>query len=153
VNPRRRALKFSNLDQVMPDVDNLLRGNETVGNWTLGQICNHLTKDFRGSLEGYEFTVPWIFRTLFGPVARKNVFQKAIIPEGARVPKIFLPNPGLDDRAEAEALRAAIHIYTMRKGPLSPHPFFGKLTDNEWNELFCLHCSHHLSFALPKSPA
>ena len=44
MNASRRALTFESLDRVMPDVDRLLEGHTTVGTWTLGQICNHLTR-------------------------------------------------------------------------------------------------------------
>ena len=33
--------------------------------------------------------------------------------------------------------------------PPAPHPFFGPLTRAEWTRLHCIHCAHHLSFALP----
>ena len=42
MNTKRRALSFATLDGVMPDVDHLLTGHTTVGQWSLGQICNHL---------------------------------------------------------------------------------------------------------------
>ena len=38
----RRVLDFARLDDVMPDVERLLAGHRTVGNWTLGQTLNHL---------------------------------------------------------------------------------------------------------------
>ena len=38
----RRALSFTSLAEVMPEVDRLFQGHRTVGNWSLGQICNHL---------------------------------------------------------------------------------------------------------------
>ena len=36
-------------------------GHTTVGNWSLGQICNHLTKALTASVDGYPVQ---------GPVAR-----------------------------------------------------------------------------------
>jgi hypothetical protein len=30
----------------MPDVDRLLRGHTTLGSWSLGEICGHLTQAF-----------------------------------------------------------------------------------------------------------
>ena len=37
----------------MPEVDRLLQGHRTVGNWSLGQICNHLAGSFIYSVEGF----------------------------------------------------------------------------------------------------
>ena len=42
MNPNRRALQFASIDEIMPEVDRLLQGNKTVGQWTFGQICEHL---------------------------------------------------------------------------------------------------------------
>ena len=49
----RRSLEFASLDHVMPEVDRLLAGHTTTGNWSLGQICNHLNDSFRFSLDGF----------------------------------------------------------------------------------------------------
>src|SRR4051794_14935085 len=43
----RRDLSFTSLEDVMAEVDRLLAGHETVGRWSLGQICNHLGTSFR----------------------------------------------------------------------------------------------------------
>ena len=58
----RRALDFETLDRVMPDVDRLMeRGYRSVGNWTLGQVCNHLAKSLAASVDGYpDVEAPWL---------------------------------------------------------------------------------------------
>ena len=42
MTPGRRAIQFESLDEIMPEVDRLLEGHTTVGNWSLAQICRHL---------------------------------------------------------------------------------------------------------------
>ena len=145
----RRTLTFATLDDVMPDVDRLLLGHSTVGKWTLGQICNHLAMDFSGSLNGFAFHVPWIIRKLIAPSVLKRVLKTGVIPEGTRVPAAALPKSGLDDRAEAEALRDALGRYAADTGPMIDHPFFGALPRDQRDHLFRIHCAHHLSFAVP----
>ena len=49
----RRSLTFASLDEVMPDVDRLLRGHTTVGNWSLGQICGHLAQGVDRTIGGF----------------------------------------------------------------------------------------------------
>jgi Protein of unknown function (DUF1569) len=71
--------------------------------------------------------------------------------EGIKVPEAFLPKPGLDARAEADALRAALRFYAAHTGPLAEHPFFGRISRDEWTRLHCIHCAHHLSFVHPVS--
>jgi hypothetical protein len=145
----RRALSFDSLDQVMPEVDRLLQGHETVGRWSLGQICNHLSKTLIWSVEGFPGRAPWLLRKLVAPRVLRKVLKEGKLPEGAKVPDWVLPRPGLDDRAEAEALRAAIRLYTGHTGPLEPHPFFERLDRAQADRLNCIHCAHHLSFARP----
>jgi hypothetical protein len=69
--------------------------------------------------------------------------------EGVKLPKEFLPRPGLDARAEAEALRAALRLYAAHAGPVAEHPFFGRISRDEWTRLHCIHWAHHLSFVHP----
>ena len=45
--PGRRTLRYESFDEVMPDVERLLDGHTTVGNWTLAQICHHLAAVLR----------------------------------------------------------------------------------------------------------
>jgi hypothetical protein len=150
----RRELTFTSFDQVMPEVDRLLEGGyETVGNWSLGRICNHLASSLIFSVEGFPGRAPWLARKLFAPGVLRKLRKTNKLPEGVKVPDWALPKPGLDDRAEAEALRAAIRVYTAHIGPMAPHPFFENLTraDSDWTNL--LHCAHHLSFVLPRGTA
>ena len=137
----RRALTIASLDEVMPEVDRLLGGHKTIGTWSLGQICNHLTSAFKGAIEGFPKKV--------GPVYFRKILKEGIMPEGVKLPEEFLPKPGLDDRAEAEALRAALRFYTAHVGPMAEHPFFGPISRDEWTQIHCIHCAHHLSFVLP----
>ena len=119
----RRTLEFARLDEVMPEVDRLLAGHATVGNWTLGQICNHLASTYRMSMEGFGVQMPWLFRATLGRVFKKKIFAERRMKAGIKVPGRFLPQPGLDDRGrETEAaLRASIAYYT-RSHPSSPGP-------------------------------
>ena len=72
------------------------------------------------------------------------------MPEGIKLPsKELEPDPGVDDRAEAEALRATIRLFLAEDGPFTAHPIFGPLSVEEWRNLHRIHCAHHLSFAKP----
>src|SRR3954451_10429489 len=103
--PTRRDLSFASLDRVMPEIDRLLEGHTTVGNWSLGQICNHLGATLVGSLEGFGVQAPWLVRKTIGQVVRRRILRSGRMRAGVKLPERFLPRPGLDARAEAEALR------------------------------------------------
>src|SRR5690242_14119304 len=106
--PGRRELSFACLDEVMPDVERLLLGHATVGHWTLGQICNHLAKALHYTIDGFPARPPWLIRKVFGPVVRRQIFRTGRMREGIQLPEVYLPRPGLDARAEADALRGAL---------------------------------------------
>jgi hypothetical protein len=146
----RRRLSFSNLTEVMPDVDRLAPANHTVGQWSLAQICNHLSTTFRYSIDGFPGKpVPWLLRkVLAGPIMRKMV-QTGEMPAGQQGPAYLVPAPGLDARAEVESLRTELARFISHKGPLAFHPFFGTLTREQWDVLHRFHCALHLGFALP----
>jgi len=145
----RRPLEFATLERVMPEVDRLLLGHATAGNWSLGQICRHLAWALTASVDGFPRQAPWLFRRTIGRVLLKRLLKSGRMPEGAPVPGGGVPGPGLDARAEAEALRAALRFFIGHTGPLHEHPFFGPVTRAGAERIHCIHCAHHLSFVLP----
>lgn len=151
-NPARRPLSFENLGQVMPEVDRLLAGHETVGRWSLGQICNHLTFALTASLEGFPTRpLPGAIRATAGRLILNQMLKSGHVVEGVWLPKAVKPRPGLDARAEAEALRAALGLFAADPEPKGLHPFFGKLTRDQWERYHRIHSAHHLSFAVPSA--
>ena len=147
----RRPLSFTDLAEVMPEVNRLLPGHTTVGRWSLGQICNHLADSFIYSVEGFPAKVPWLIRKTVGPIVKRRLFKTGRMPEGIKLPEKFLPRPGLDARAEAEALRGALQLFSTHAGALADHPMFGHLDHTLWARLHCIHCAHHLSFVNPNT--
>lgn len=148
----RRELSFNSLDEVMTEVDRLLLGHQTVGNWSLGQICNHLTDAITGTMDGFPMKAPWIVRKTIGPFLCQRIIKKGKFPNGIKVPEHLAPKPGLDARAEAEALRAAIRLFASHPGPMADHPLGGPINRKDWDRFHCIHCAHHLGFAIPDTP-
>jgi hypothetical protein len=142
-------LTFTRLDEVMPEVDRLLAGYKSVGTWTLGQTCNHLAKGLVYTVEGFPQRMPWVLRKTIGPLIVRSMFKTGSMREGIKVPEQALPTPGLDDRAEAEALRAAVRLFAAHAGPLAPHPIVDRMSRDDWERFHCIHCAHHLSFLSP----
>jgi Protein of unknown function (DUF1569) len=150
----RRELTFATLDQVMPDVERLLGGHSTVRQWSLGQICNHLAGALRMSVHGYDGPrPPWFLRMTIAPFILRRLLSTGKMAEGIKVPEQMLPKAGLDARTEAEALRTALAEFASHNGPYREHPFFGRMTREQWTQLHRIHCAHHLSFALPSDTA
>lgn len=148
MTPGRRTVHFDSLDDIMPDVERLLQGYSKVGQWSVGQACHHLASIMRASVD-----LP--ASTQFDPAmrvdanTRRAMLERGEIPEGIPTNPVLVPPAGLDDREEAEGLRAAIAHYKASPGPAIPHPLLGPLSREEWDSIHGHHAAHHLSFAVP----
>jgi hypothetical protein len=147
----RRSLRYSTLDEIMPDVEHLLEGHSTVGNWSLAQICQHLATVIRRVVD-MPASTPVDSSLWVGDEKKRQVFESGMLPEGIQGPPQVLPTENRGERDEADALRDAIaHYKASPTGPVIPHRFFGPLGKDEWEKLTLIHCAHHLSFANPKA--
>jgi hypothetical protein len=143
---QRRELKLACLDDVKREVEKLLAGHKTVGQWTLGQMCHHLAVIVRYSSsapaapeEPTEQQAAW----------RERFFAAEKFPEGRSAPVGLEPKPGLDDADEVGKLCTAIDRFTSMTGPCATHPMLGPLSRDQWARFHCLHAAHHLGFAVP----
>jgi len=147
----RRELRFTAVDQILPEAERLARCEDAVllGNWTLGQIFEHLGRAFSYSIDGASFRVPWRLRVL-------GWFIKGRILNN-RMPAGFNAPVGMANQLEANtAVSTGAGLATLREGfrryqaesKRAPHPLFGKLTSREWDQLHCNHAAMHLSFVI-----
>ena len=146
-----RELQFGSLDEVTPEVDRLLTGYRKLGNWSLGQICNHLAVTMRMAVEPPAKPVPWILRKFVGPAIFRRMMRSGRMKAGARTPEFLVPRPGMDDRAEAESLRATIRLLRDQLPDPINHPFFGTVSRGDYLSLQCMHCADHLGFLIPSN--
>jgi hypothetical protein len=147
--PDRRPLDFRTYDEIVDDVTRLRAAGYTrCGNWDLGQVCDHLAKAFTGSIDGIPFRAPWLFRTLVAPLAWPRVMKTRRIPSGVRIPEKYVA-PNVDVDEAVGRLTAAVRRWQAHRGDVAEHPFFGRLTREQWGELHLIHGAHHLSFLLP----
>jgi len=149
-SPARRSLAFASLPEVTTDVHSLLARHVPLGQWSLAQICHHLEVTIRLSMDGVPEKFSWPVRRFFGPVARRLSFRLSWIPEGVRVPAIYLPPlTELDASEHALRLGTTIERFVRHTGPWDEHPLLGRLTPVQWERFHRLHCAHHLSFVRP----
>ena len=145
--PTRRNIQFSDFDQVAADVNELqAKGYQRCGNWSLGQICDHLAIFMRGSLDGYSWKIPWVFRVTIGSFFLRRILRQKKMATGVKVPKVFLPGEPTDDVASVESFLELVRRYQYHTGPMAPSPLSGKLSRQEWDQLHLIHAAHHLSF-------
>ena len=148
MTPGRRALRYESFEDVMHIVERLLGGYSTVGQWLLGRMCRHLATILRASVD-MPATPARDPSLLVGEERKRAMLESGGLPEGVKTAAPFEPPAGLDDREEAEGLRAAIIHDKASPGPVIAHPLFGVIPRTEWDRFLCHHCAHHLSFAVP----
>ncbi len=133
----------------MAELERLSHGHRTVGDWTLAQICRHLADSVDGSMDGFGVRHHLIMRRFFGRSALQRVFETDRLGSGFTVTVRLNPPGDCDQVDSTERLRRAISRYRAHRGALHFHPFFGALTRSEWDRLHCIHCAHHLRYAVP----
>lgn len=144
--PERRMLDFASMDQIVPEVDRLLDGHFTVGHWTLAQILHHLATSIRLTSLGRAGSLP----AEGSEELRRRFFRSRQVPEGLTAPHPrLIPPADADVHVQREALQEAIRQFTSAAGPFPGHPLLGPLSKEEWSQFHCIHCAHHLGFALP----
>ncbi len=144
--PDRRSLDFQSMEQILPEVECLLQGHQTTGQWTLAQILYHLATAIRLSSSGH-------FRRPAGPgvaALKQRFFSTRKFRDGAPVPvPALMPPADAELEHQAEALRTAIAGFRDADGPFPDHPILGALTRDDWCTFHCIHAAHHLSYAMP----
>lgn len=148
----RRPVRYESLDELLQDAETLTAGEvETVGNWSQGQILQHLAATMNCSIDGFPSQLPravrWLVRLLF-----KRRFLSRTLPSGFRIPKAFsaaLQPPEVNAEAGLASLRNAVSRL-RGEDARAPHPALGELTNAEWDRLHCRHAELHMSFVVPR---
>jgi hypothetical protein len=145
---QRRELAFSTYGDVVADIERLERfGYRQLGQWNLGRICRHLSYYLRGSLDGFDFKLPWPVRMLIGRPLLKRVLNKGRMPASSRTIPASIPEPDTDQsQAVAEVKELLGRIENAAAGDFHRSPLFDRLTIDQWRTLHLMHAAHHLGF-------
>lgn len=148
----RRELHFENFEDVLGEARSLSRvGYHRVSKWSLGQICDHLSRFMDASLDGFP-PAPF-YASLLRPFARMMYLGKILRNEQmpAKMPTLneFTPGEWAEDQNAIPQLEAAIARITDPGAKFNPSPLFGNLTADEWRKVHLWHCQHHLEFLVP----
>jgi hypothetical protein len=146
----RRQLKFSSYDDILRDVHDLAsRPSRQLGNWSLGEICEHLSQAMNMAVDGSTIKPPWYIR-LAAPLIKKRFLSRPMNP-GFQLPKraVFLiPNCKEPQQGIAALERAIERLKTTEER--KPHFVFGHFTRDEWDQLQLRHSEMHLGFIVPE---
>jgi Protein of unknown function (DUF1569) len=146
--PGRRQLRFNSLDDIAAEVERLAACREitALGNWSSGQVLQHLASTMDNSIDGFPNFVPAPIK-LFLRLFMKRRFLTKPMPPGFKLPpraEKMLPGETSWETALANFRRAMQRVKTETSR--SPHPAFGPMHVDEWNQIHCRHSELHLSF-------
>ncbi len=149
--PRRRPLRFHDFTDITADIATLQsHGYVRAGNWSLGQICDHLRLAVDSSIHGFgEIRTPPLFR-VFGPLFLRITLARKRIPAGAPAPAAYLPSAAGDETAAVERFLQSLAAFANFAGPAMRNPLFGPMTLDQWRRLHLIHAAHHLGFLTPR---
>jgi Protein of unknown function (DUF1569) len=145
----RRTLRFETLDEIYADASQLAdtRNLRQLGNWSLGQATSHLARSMKMSLEGADRMAP-IWLRLFLKPFKRYVLTKGLRPGFSlrgHEAEMLVPGSGLSTEEGLAAL--STYIERLKTEPQRfPHPAFGAMTREQWDQLHKRHAELHLSF-------
>lgn len=147
----RRTLRFDTIDHALVEARRIagLESAGTIqysGNWTAGQILNHVGAWAEYAYSENPVKAPWFVRLLVKPF--RGRFLNNGLPAGRLIPKI----PGGTLHIEPVDVNIALarfeKAFTRLKNdpPTFPSPVFGIMTHEEAVKLNLRHAELHLSF-------
>ncbi|MEM1330923.1 MAG: DUF1569 domain-containing protein [Planctomycetota bacterium] len=153
----RRALAFASLDELTTELDQLGQAHAagtltTTGNWSFGQICEHLAIFWKAPIDGFpEGKPPLPLRLLAQWFFKKGAAAGNPPPAGFKYPaSVTWLDPG-DVSVEQGLAHLREQIDRTRSGArfTHPSPLFGTFSHDEWLRVQLGHCVLHLGFAKP----
>ena len=129
----RRKTDFTSFDQVLSDIENLSSSSyQKAGNWSLGQVCNHLAGGIDLSLGAPRLVMKSVIFLFFGFMFLGRIGGAL----GLRLPTTIPQNQPVDDAVGLEEYRKQLQQLLATNDP-------SLLKFNLW------HANHHLSFLVP----
>lgn len=148
----RRVLRFASLDEIVADAEVLARhGYEPLGNWSLGQVCDHLARGMHSSIDGFGFAAPlWV--RLGGRAMRWWLLWRGF-PAGmsleGEAAAALMPADDVSDEQGLEALHRAVNRLKVDRSR-QPSPVLGPMSPRQWDRFHFRHAELHLGFLVPR---
>ncbi len=144
----RRKVRYESLDELLTDARRL-SGVEVhmLGNWLAGQIYQHLAQTLDASIDGFSFSMPAPVRWIMTLLMKKKFLNKEL-PAGFKSTGKFIPEETSAEKGFA-SLQKAIERQKQVTGRV-PHPGFGRISRDEWNDFHLRHAEMHMSFLIDR---
>ncbi|MEK6249233.1 MAG: DUF1569 domain-containing protein [Planctomycetales bacterium] len=148
----RRTVRYESYDELLADAQRLAGTKvHTVGNWSYGQILDHLSKACHGMIDGMDFKIPAPARLMMRLLMKKKMLTQQI-PPGFQIPSSVKAAVEPVESISVEKALASFSVAIERckaESKRSLHPAFGNMTCEEWDLFQLRHCEMHMSFVVP----
>lgn len=150
----RRSVNYGSLSDLRADVDVVDAAHRegrlrALGNWSAGQVMDHIARLIECSVDGFPSKAPAPVRWILTLLYKKKALSGGAMPAGFKIPKQaeFL-KPEDDVSFEAGRDRLVKILDRIAGGERMTHasPIFGDLSHEEWEILQCGHAGMHMSF-------
>lgn len=140
-DPGTTAHLFARLDALTPTSTPLW------GKMNVAQMLAHLSVGYEVLYGEKKIGLPkvagWVLRLFL----KRGMVSEAPMKKSLPTAKVYIAPPNLNIEAERERLKG--WIKRMEQGGAAalegkPHEFLGRLTAQEWNNMFYKHIDHHL---------
>ena len=140
----RRKVRYDSLDALLADARRL-SGVEvrTLGNWSQGQIYEHIAWSLDASIDGAGFSFPAPVRWWM-TLLMKRKFLKQTLPAGFKATEQFIPEETSVEEGLVSLEKAIARQQQESKRAL--HPAFGNIGHEGWNNFNLRHAEMHMSF-------
>jgi hypothetical protein len=113
------------------------------GKMDVGQMLAHCQMPL-GVAVGKHTLKRNFFLSLIGPLFKKQLYNDKPFKRNLPTDKSFIMTDSKDFEKEKEGLLQMINSFSEIAMSDAPHPFFGKLTKEEWSKGTWKHLDHHL---------
>ncbi|MCE2882911.1 MAG: DUF1569 domain-containing protein [Planctomycetaceae bacterium] len=122
----------------------------TTGNWSAGEILDHVAKVWEFSLDGFPPEAKVAFPLqLVARLMKRRFTSGKTLPAGFQAGKggqYMMPAAGTTTAAGLARLRRVVARLDAGEEMNKPSPAFGALTHDEWMRLHLAHAQLHLGF-------
>jgi len=156
--PQKRQLSFKSMDEMLAEVRSLLeKGYTSNGNWTLAQVCGHLSDWMRFPLDGFPKPplplrmIFWVMKKTIAPGMKRKILAEGFKSGMPTAPETVPKPDAMTDQQAVELLQQTVDRTQAYQGELIPSPLFGPMDRETLQKVGLLHAEHHLGYLEPKS--
>lgn len=137
-------MRYESLDDFYADAQRLAAVEvHPLGNWSPGQIYEHMARSLDSSIDGVGFSMPAPLRWIMTLLMKRKFLEKEI-PAGFNTTAQYEPEPTTAEAGLASLKQA---IARQREVPQRLlHPAFGNLSREDWTKFHLRHAEMHMSF-------